>query len=91
MGKVIFWLVDTPAQIIGALLAQFWPIAAAFMAIGCGVVLYRLIEDRMHNKIALAISIVLGVYTMTVMYQTEKWLALSLLTHYHNPDGDDDY
>lgn len=82
MRKVLLWLIDTPARLVGELIATIWPVLGLAAAGGLGYFAYRMLLPRIGHRGAVAVAIVAGLYAAMVMYQSEKWTAFALLHHY---------
>ena len=88
MGNVFLWLIETPAQLIGSLVAALWPLLAFVVAIGVGRLTFLILEDKLPTKAAAGAGIFLGIYAGMVMYDAQKWTGVALIRQH---EADDDY
>lgn len=86
MREVLFFAIDGPARLLGALIGQFWAVGAIVISGWLAYVVYQLAGAERRPRVAMAVGALVFVYVGLVTFQAEKWTALSMLGHYHGQD-----
>jgi hypothetical protein len=86
LGRALLWSIDGPAWALGSFIGHLWPILMTGLAVAAGVLLYRLTEDRLGQKLALVLSIIVGLYAALVGAKAADYAGVTLL---HLRDSED--